>query len=82
MEHVYKCKKLNDNENGDIADYNQLCMETCPRQIEIYRRFQQNYLKRIEIKNAEDNQINNKDDIKLPHVISSCDPLLCCSNGT
>ena len=54
MEHVYKCKKL--NENGNIVpEYCQLYNGNLSTQIEIYRRFQKNYLKRMDIKNTEGN---------------------------
>ena len=56
---MFTSKKLNENKNGNIAEYYQLYNGNLSTQIDIYRRFQQNYLKRMEIKNTEENQITH-----------------------
>jgi hypothetical protein len=74
MEHIYLCKELN-SERIEVS-YKQLFNGSINQQIRVYRRFQNNFDKRENMKNE-----NKKEDI--PHAIAQSEPqssgIECCN---
>ena len=72
MEHIYYCKYWNQELNINIP-FEEIFQDNVPKQIEISRRFFQNFEKRNKVKTETNINIERKQN--EPHVIQFCDPL-------